>query len=73
MLDLSVVSKLKSRYPHLHPLLVHRSVQRAKSLGELFDILESVPDDFPVTWNEKTRTWENTKDMLQVDHLSFSS
>ena len=43
MLDASsdIVLKIKKQYSHplMHPLIVHRSIERATSPGDLFDIL----------------------------------
>ena len=59
-----IKESLKIRYSKVHPLLFHRCAEKAKSLGELFDFLESLSDDFPVTWDEKTRSW------IKVDVLN---
>jgi hypothetical protein len=56
---------LKNRYPNLHPLIFKRSLEKAKSNGELFDILEEIPDEYPLIWDEKKRRWKNTDDLLQ--------
>jgi hypothetical protein len=65
-MDPVVVEKLKERYAHLDPLLVHRSVEKAKSPGELFDILDTVPEQMPVAWNSDSRRWETTDDLTLV-------
>ena len=57
MLDSTVVEKLKLRYPDMHPLIFHRSVEHAKTNGELFDILESYPNKYPLVWCEVTSRW----------------
>lgn len=56
---------LRERYPHIHPLMFHRCVERCKSNGELFDMLESLPQDLPIVWDEETRSWVIT-DLLQT-------
>ena len=61
MLDPVVVARLKDRYSHLPPLLVHRSVERAGSNGELFDILDTVPA-YPVVWDDDSRRWVTAAD-----------
>jgi hypothetical protein len=65
-MDSVVVDKLKERYAHLDPLLVHRSVEKATSVGELFDILDTVPEQMPVVWNAESRRWETTDDLALV-------
>jgi uncharacterized protein YecE (DUF72 family) len=59
---------LKKRYPHIHPLLFQRSVEKAENDVELFDILESFPD-YPVVWDEETRRWVKTEDLLQSESI----
>lgn len=63
MLDQKIVEKLQERYLGLHPLLFHRSCERAKSNGDLFDILETVPKSFPIVWSESDHCWKKTKDI----------
>jgi hypothetical protein len=65
-MDQVVVEKLKERYAHLHPLLFHRSVEKARTLGELFDILEEVPVVLPVAWDAESRRWKTTDDLTQA-------
>lgn len=42
---------LKKRY-NIHPLIFLRSVERAKDVMHLFDILESIPKKYPIEWKE---------------------
>lgn len=65
MLDANVVLKLKERYPQLHPALFHRSVERAKSVGHLFDILETIPKEFPLIWSDTNGCWIECNDIYQ--------
>jgi hypothetical protein len=67
MLDPKVVEKLKEKYPNLHPLLFHRSVERAKSNGDLFDILDTVPEKYPVRWCERECRWIEVNDLYLLD------
>lgn len=61
-----VQDSLKQRHSHLHPLIFQRSVEKARSNGELFDILEEVSSmEMPVVWNEKDRKWMKSDDLLQ--------
>lgn len=59
-----VQEALQKRYSHIHPLIFQRSLEKSASNGELFDILESIPD-YPIVWDEKTRRWVKTEDLLQ--------
>lgn len=67
MLDKSVVEKLHERYADLHPLIFKRSVEKAKTNGELFDILEDVPKSFPIKWCEETRRWIYFRSFFEID------
>lgn len=60
-----VQEALKIRYAHLHPLIFQRSLEKAASNGELFDILESVPEAYPVLWDDGRRRWVHTDDLVQ--------
>lgn len=63
MIEESVLLKFKERYRHLHPLLFKRSCERAKNAVELFDILESIPEIYPLSWDEKLRRWSGVEDV----------
>lgn len=60
---------LKDRYAHIHPLIFQRSMEKARSHGELFDILEDVPNAYPLVWDEIERRWKHTKNLLQADFI----
>jgi hypothetical protein len=70
MLDQNIVAKLKEKYSHLHPLLFHRSVERARSNGDLFDILDTVPQDYPLVWNDKDNRWAVCHDLFLKKELN---
>jgi hypothetical protein len=63
MVDLEVVEKMKARYPQIHPLIFHRIAEKAKSPGELFDLLETFPNEFPLMIGESG--WIVTDDLFQ--------
>lgn len=66
MSDLSdVQNALRERYGHIHPLLFFRSLERAETDGELFDLLHDMPNEFPLIWNEQDKKWNVTNDLLQ--------
>lgn len=60
-----VQKALRKRHEHVHPLLFLRSMERAKTDGELFDFLDGMPDDYPMVWDEGERKWRVTDDLLQ--------
>lgn len=61
-----VQKALRNRYSQLHPLLFERSAEKAKTNGELFDLLEGMPTDYPLVWDDKQRTWKHTDNLLQA-------
>jgi hypothetical protein len=69
MFDENVINKLKERYQDFHPLMFKRSVEKAKTLGELFDILEDIPDKYPLKWCEEKRKWISCKDYFKVENF----
>lgn len=52
-----VLKGFRKRYVHLHPLVVQRSIERAKDASDLFEILESVPKKPPFSWDSEKRAW----------------
>ncbi len=66
MIPEEVVNGLKEKYAHIHPLIFHRSKERSKTGGELFDLLDMMPKEFPIIWNEENKKWETTKDLFQA-------
>jgi len=69
MIDEQVSQKLRLRYPEIHPLLFQRSLERAKSNGELFDILDTMPQELPIVWDEELSRWVTTDDLLQQNEM----
>lgn len=66
MIEENVLTGLRNRYPAVHPLIFHRSAEKAKSGGELFDILETIPVNYPIIWSEEWRQWVTTSDIFQA-------
>jgi len=62
-----VQKALKKRYAHLHPLIFHRSLEKCATNGELFDILDSIPEGYPLVWDENNRRWHKIQDLLQQE------
>jgi hypothetical protein len=67
MISQNIIKSLKERYHALHPLIFHRSVERAKNDVELFDILDSVPSFFPIVWCDSERKWITEQDIHQTE------
>jgi hypothetical protein len=69
MQDCKETVVLREKYKHLHPLILHRSVEYATTVGDLFEILDSFPIQYPVIWDEKEHRWKTQKDVIRVDQL----
>jgi len=65
-----VQEALKKRYPHIHPLLFQRACEKARTNGELFDMLETMPEEYPIVWDEERREWVVT-DLLQSENAKL--
>ena len=68
--DENVVSELRKRYKDVPAIVFSRSVFRASTAGELFDILESIPDT-PYCWDETKRRWSRTNDITCKSDFDF--
>lgn len=66
MISEELLNSLKLKYTSIHPLLFQRSKERAKTAGELFDLLDTMPVKFPITWNEEAKRWLHTTDLFQA-------
>jgi hypothetical protein len=66
MIPEELLKALKSKYASVHPLMFHRSKERSKTAGDLFDILDTMPTEFPIVWNEESKRWVSTKDLFQA-------
>jgi len=62
------VEKLKEQFP-IHPLVFHRSVEHAKNIGELFDILDLMPKTYPIVWDDKEHRWAEVQDLFLINKL----
>jgi len=65
----SVLANYRSRYSGVHPLVFQRSLERANSPLELFEILESVPSKLPYSWDDSRRAWLPERDAMGLKHL----
>lgn len=71
MIPQEVVDGLKKKFADIHPMIFHRSLERAKTAGELFDILLDVPIEYPIIWDEESKRWSTTKDLFQSKTLKI--
>lgn len=65
------LNNFKVKYQYLHPLIFHRSLEKARSVLDLFEILETVPKIPPFSWNEEKRCWFKEKDSLNLEKLKL--
>lgn len=69
MLSDEIVTRLKDRYPNIHPLIFHRSIEKSKKDVDLFDILDTIPKNFPIAWSEDDKRWVEIKDIFQIEEF----
>ena len=63
MIDAAIVEQLRVRFADIHPLIFHRSVERASTAAELFDILDTFPEHYPVAWDKDAHCWCTVHDI----------
>ena len=68
-IDELVLNNFRKRYSCLHPLIFHRSVEKARDAANLFDILEGVPNKYTVVWDENTKSWRHEADVILGEQL----
>lgn len=71
MMDEKALQGLRNRYKDIHPLIFHRSMEKSKSIGELFDIMEAIPEDYPIVWNEQERKWKSVEDQTLAHNFKL--
>lgn len=68
-IDDQALANFRSKYAHLHPLVFQRSLERASSTLQLFEILEGVPTQPPFSWDDAKRAWVRDEDIMAVQSL----
>lgn len=68
-IDDSTLANFRAKYSWLHPLVFQRSLERAVSALDLFEILESAPKDPPFSWDEGARSWRRDEDVRGVESM----
>jgi hypothetical protein len=69
VIDQVTIDSLREKYHKVHFLLFQRSVERARSAGDLFDILDTIPEKYPVIWDDREHRWVHTDDILQTEQF----
>lgn len=62
-IDDAALANFRSKYARVHPLAFQRSLERAGSALELFEMLESMPAP-PFSWDESSRSWVRDEDIM---------
>lgn len=57
IIKLQVITKLRERYLQIHSTIFISSMEKARSPGDLFDILDTFPGKYPISWDEITHRW----------------
>jgi hypothetical protein len=57
IMEREIIRKLRERYLNVPQVVFVRSLEKAKTLGDLFDMLDTFPSDYPVEWDEQERRW----------------
>jgi len=65
-----VIRKLRERYRNVPEPMFFRSLEKARSLGDLFDILDTFPSDFPVEWSEAEHRWATNKKLFPSSYFA---
>lgn len=50
--------------------MFERACEKSQTDGELFDMLETMPPDYPIIWDDDKREWVKA-DLLQYDELEL--
>jgi len=61
-IDSEALEKLKSHFK-VHPLIFHRTMEKAQSTIDLFDLLKSIPN-YPISWDDSKHSWVKETDIL---------
>jgi len=66
-IDEMTLANFRKRYAEVHPLVFQRSLEKASSTLEFFEILQSVPADTPFSWDESKRSWARNEDIVSAE------
>jgi hypothetical protein len=64
-----VLEGFKKSYLNVHPLVMQRSIERATSASDLFEILESIPKNPPFSWSEEKHSWTKDPDVAAKSQM----
>lgn len=67
-IDDAALANFRAKYADVHPLAFHRSLERAGTALELFEILESMPSP-PFSWDDSKKSWVRDEDVMGVEGM----
>ena len=67
MINDQTINCFLSRYTNIHPLIIYRTLDKVSTAGEMFDILEEFPKEYPVSWDSNLKRWVNVDDVILED------
>lgn len=62
MITQEIIDGLRKRFSDVNFLIFKKSVEKARTPGELFDILSSIPE-YPFMWDVERRRWVRIHDL----------
>lgn len=68
-IDDEALANFRSKYARIHPLVFQRSLERASSAIQFFEILEGVPSRPPFSWDDSKGAWVRDDDIMAVQSL----
>lgn len=68
-IDEAALANFRAKYASVHPLVFQRSLERASSLMDLFEILEGLPEEPPYSWDDSRRSWVRDEDIMATQAL----
>lgn len=57
---LNTYEGFKKRYPHINDLIIFKTIDFTKNLGNAFDNMEEFDFEYPITYNSESGKWEAT-------------
>ncbi len=68
-MDEATLANFRARYSEVHPLVFQRSLEKASSELDLFEILQTVPSRPPFSWDDSKRSWSPDEDVMATGSM----
>ena len=69
LMDEATLANFRARYSEVHPLVFQRSLEKASSALDLFEILQTVPSLPPFSWDDSKRSWSRDEDVMATGSM----